>query len=117
MLAALILALSPAPPPVPPVADAAPAVEEWTVGADDWARPRTAASVVALPAVRAAVAAWRERPDTRIAIVHPGGEQGSLWGREIHDWLVALGLAPRQLALRPGGPRDDAVLLRLERQR
>ena len=87
--------------------------DEFVLLADDWARPRTGASVVEMPALNAAVAAWKSDQASTLTIVHPGGEQGSLWGREVRDWLVALGLPPSRLALRPGGPRDDAVLLRL----
>ena len=94
-------------PPPPPANDG------FVLLADDWARPRTGASVVALPALRAAVDAWRRDERAVIQIVHPGGERGSLWGREVRDWLVALGIPPAHLAILPGGPRDDAVLLRV----
>ena len=92
---------------------AAPPSDDIVLLADDWARPRTGASVVALPALRDAVTAWRRDEHAVIRIVHPGGERGSLWGREVHDWLVALGVPPARLAILAGGPRDDAVLLRV----
>lgn len=82
--------------------------------ADDWARPRTGDRVAAMPAVRAAVSEWLEDPRTTILVVHPGGEAGSLWGAEVRDWLVALGIEPARVVLRPGGPRDDAILLRFD---
>ena len=66
-----------------------------------------------LSALRDAVTAWRRDEHAVIRIVHPGGERGSLWGREVHDWLVALGVPPARLAILAGGPRDDAVLLRV----
>ena len=68
----------------------------------------TAALLVLLPLVPIAAP-----PHAVIRIVHPGGERGSLWGREVHDWLVALGVPPARLAILAGGPRDDAVLLRV----
>lgn len=92
----------------------APEAAEFVVPADDWARPRSGERVVALPSVRAAVNAWSAAEDTQLVIVHPGGEAGALWGAEIRDWLVALGIAPAELALRAGSPRDDAIVLRLE---
>lgn len=84
--------------------------------ADDWARPRTGDRVAAMPVLRAAVGEWLEQPQSTIMVVHPGGEAGTLWGTEVRDWLVALGVEPDRVALLPGGPRDDAVLLRFERR-
>lgn len=108
MISAWLLALA-------PTFTAAP-VDEFVVLADDWARPRSGEAVVAQPALRQAVTAWGGDASTQILIVYPGGERGTLWGREVHDWLVALGVSPAQLVLQPGGPRDDAVVLRLGRQ-
>lgn len=108
MVSAWILALAPILTPV--------TADEFVVLADDWARPRSGAAVVAQPAIRHAVAAWGGDESTQILILYPGGERGTLWGREVHDWLVALGVSPRQLVLQPGGPRDDAVILRLGRR-
>lgn len=87
---------------------------EYVLLADDWARPRSGDRVAEMPAMRAAVAAWLEQPESTIFVVHPGGEAGSLWGAEVRDWLVALGVEPDHVALRPGGPRDDAILLRFD---
>ena len=105
MISAWLLSLAPTFTAVP--------LDEFVVLADDWARPRSGEMVVAQPALREAVAAWGDDTTTQILIVYPGGEQGALWGREVHDWLVALGVAPANLQLRPGGPRDDAVILRI----
>ncbi|MCA1798605.1 MAG: hypothetical protein LC632_03855 [Xanthomonadaceae bacterium] len=91
--------------------------DEFVVPADDWARPRSGERVAALPSVRAAVNAWLDADGVRLVVLHPGGETGALWGAEMRDWLVALGVAPTELALRAGSPRDDAVVLRLERAR
>lgn len=114
MLSTLVLSLSLA--VASPVAGVH-GVDEFVVPADEWARPRSGARVSALPALRAAVGAWLELPGTRLAIVHPGGESGALWGTEVRDWLIALGVAPSDVALRPGSPRDDAIMVRLERRR
>lgn len=99
---------------VPPVT--APAADGFVVLADDWARPRSGESVVALPSLREAVHAWLAADGASLVVVHPGGERGTLWGGEVRDWLVALGVAPSRIVLQPGGPRDDAVILRVEGQ-
>ena len=113
MLAAWLVAAA-AIAAVPPVTP--PATDGFVVLADDWARPRSGESVVALPSLRAAVQAWIDAGDGAVIEVrYPGGERGSLWGGEIRDWLVALGVAPDRVSLRPGGARDDAVILHVER--
>lgn len=91
-------------------------VADHALLADDWARPRTGDRVAAMPAVRAAVAEWLEHPRSTILVVHPGGEAGSLWGAEVRDWLITLGVEPDRVELRPGGPRDDAILFRFDGQ-
>jgi hypothetical protein len=108
MISAWILALAPTLAAIP--------AEEFVVLADDWARPRSGEVVVAQPAIRQAVNAWGGDASAQIHVVYPGGERGTLWGREVHDWLVALGVSPRHIVLQPGGPRDDAVILRVGRR-
>lgn len=113
MLPTLFVLLAVAAPPITiPSAD-----DAHVLLADDWARPRTGEAVVALPAPRAAVRAWHHAHDASLVIAHPGGERGSLWGAEVRDWLVALGVEPSRILLRPGGPRDDAVVLSVEAPR
>lgn len=87
---------------------------EYLLLADDWARPRSGERVAAMPALRGAVAAWLEHPGSRILVLYPGGETGSLWGTEVRDWLVALGVEPDHVVTRSGGPRDDAIVIRFE---
>jgi hypothetical protein len=111
MLAAIFAGMLAVSPAVPiPVPDA----DEHVLLADDWARPRSGARVSSLPAVRAAVAAWRGSAGGVLVVVHPGGEAGMLWGAEVRDWLVALGVPSDRVRLAPGSARADAVILRTE---
>lgn len=93
------------------LAAAEPPAREFVLSADDWARPRSGERVIELPAVRDAVRAWLAAPGAILVVSHPGGERGLLWASELHDWLVALGIPGERIELRPGSPREDAVLL------
>ena len=107
----LVVSAAVAVPPVTPPTT----VDGFVVLADDWARPRSGESVTAMPSLRAAVHAWLAAGDgARLVVRHPGGERGSLWGGEVRDWLVALGVQPGRIVLEPGGARDDAVVLVVE---
>lgn len=111
MLSTLIVVFALAATDTPPGGTAS--AHEFVLLADDWARPRTGERVASMPALRAAVSAWLDATDATLLVVHPGGERGSLWGAEVRDWLIALGMAPDQVLLRAGAARDDAVVLRL----
>lgn len=50
-------------------------------------------------------------PEARLRILYPNGEAGTLWGRELHDWLVTLGVSSERLQLVPQVSRSDTVTL------
>lgn len=54
--------------------------------------------------------------NSSIVILYPGGEAGYNWATEIHDWLVALGVSSRMIALRPGSGVPGSIGLQVERQ-
>ena len=81
------------------------------ITADEWARPRTAETLIRHPALSETVQRLMENDATRLRIHYPGGDEGNLWALEIRAWLVALGIDSGRVELAPGGPRNDAVLL------
>ena len=87
----------------------------WIVDAEFWAAPRSGETVVAEPAVRAAVDTLLFREESsRLVIRHPGGETGQLWAQELRGWLVALGIPSARIQTEPGGVRDDQLPLTVE---
>jgi hypothetical protein len=91
---------------------AAAADGPWPIDAEFWAAPRSGQTVVAEPALRAAVATLLARePDSRLQIRYPGGETGQLWAQELSAWLIALGIPSTRIETLPGGVRDDQLLL------
>jgi len=55
-------------------------------------------------------------PNATLVILYPGGEAGQAWAMEIRDWLVALAIPARFVAMRPGSGVPGALGLQVERQ-
>lgn len=79
------------------------------ISAEEWARPRDAEAVIAMPAVADAVRTYLGSANHRIMILHPQGEEGILWAEELRAWLVSLGVASEDLRLAPQTRHPDAV--------
>lgn len=93
----------------------AAASDSWLLKAADWSRPRSGEAVLAMKPVAQAVRSWQSAGQgARLLLVHAGGEEGSLWGAELRDWLIALGLPPDAIVLAPGGQPADRLEIRLE---
>jgi hypothetical protein len=63
-----------------------------------WDRPRTGGALLALPAVRDAMAALLAR-SARLRIRHPAGVEGVLQAEELRTWLIAHAIDPGRLVL------------------
>jgi hypothetical protein len=85
----------------------------WAVSASEWAQPRSGEMVVGLPGVRAAMSALLESSTARLAIHHPGGDQGIWWAEELKGWLVTLGVSSNRIELVPGSGGTDMMYLTL----
>jgi len=85
------------------------------LSAELWARPRSGASVAAMPVVRESVQTLLAAPEgSKLVIRYPGGEEGSLWAEELHVWLVSLGIDTELMDLRPGSAEPDQIELYIE---
>lgn len=80
-------------------AAAAPAATAWTLDAETWAAPRQAESLLAMPPLAAAVRALLAAPEGRLVVAYPATEEGALWGNELRDWLVSLGIESDRIQL------------------
>lgn len=97
------------------LAGAAQAAESWTLSAAEWSRPRSGAAVLAMAPVAGAVRAWQAADaesggSSRLRLLYAGGEEGSLWAAELHDWLIALGVPPGAIELAAGGTPGELEL-------
>lgn len=90
--------------------------DRYSIGADQWAQPRSGSELLHLPPFSAAVQDWVGHPGARIVIVHAGSDQGSLWASELSDWLVALGVPSDHIDKRVSGDQgEDSITLLVER--
>ncbi|HEY9150111.1 MAG TPA: hypothetical protein VIQ75_04835 [Gammaproteobacteria bacterium] len=95
-------------------ASAALAEDRWSLSAEQWARPRSGASLVSMEPLAEVVRHLHENGEQRLFIAYPGGEEGSLWAFELRSWLVALGVPSRRIQLTAGSGQDDALELRIQ---
>lgn len=86
----------------------------YIVSAQLWARPRSAAAVAVMPPVRQAVQSLLKSENAVLVIRYPGGEEGSLWAEELQSWLVALGVEPALIEMRPGNERSDQIEIAIQ---
>lgn len=85
---------------------------QFTLSADDWARPRDGNTITGFQALRDLVVVWSAGGgEDLIEVRYPGGDEGNLWARELGDWLVALGVPSSHIQLMPGSARADQISL------
>ncbi|MEQ6341026.1 MAG: hypothetical protein M3A44_05075 [Gammaproteobacteria bacterium] len=83
-----------------PLPDAVPLL---AVTAEQWASPRNGEVIVSMPPLVAVMQDVMSRPASRIALRHPGGEEGIAWAQDLRDWLVALGMSSDRIEVVQGG--------------
>ena len=88
---------------------------QWTLKADEWARPRDGQSVAAMQPLPQVIAGWSAVKGQRLLIRYPGGEEGLLWAHELRSWLVALGVPLDDQELVAGSHQADRIELELTR--
>jgi len=74
-----------------------------------WSGPKDGARVLQMDGVGAAVRDMDNHPEGRLLLRYPGGDEGSLWVEELRSWLLALGVEPGRIELRPGSPTPDVI--------
>jgi len=88
------------------VADAAPV---YILNLAQWSGPKDGTRILQMDGVGAAVREMDSHPDGHLLLRYPGGDDGSLWVEELRSWLLALGVEPRRIELRPGSPAPDII--------
>ena len=80
------------------------------ITSEQWAVPRTAETVINMPALRETINEMQAFPGNRLLIRHPGGDEGVLWVSELRSWLVSLGIASQSMELIPGSDQNHIEL-------
>lgn len=89
-------------------------VAQWTLTQAQWSGVTTAAQVIELRPVHAAVAAFDAAPGSRLVVIHNGGEDGLFWAADLKGWLVALGVPTSRIVDRIEAIAPDKIRLEVE---
>lgn len=87
---------------------------QWTLTQGQWSGVTTAAQVVRVAPLRAAVEALDAEPGSRLVVIHNGGEDGLFWAADLKGWLVALGVPSSRIVDRIGAIPPGSIHLRLQ---
>lgn len=82
------------------------------LGAEQWAVPRSAETVIGMPALARTMQQLRATPGGRLLLRYPGGDAGTLWMNELRSWLISLGVPGHRIETVPGSP--DTGIIELE---
>lgn len=84
--------------------------DRYILTAEMWARPRSGQAVLNMPPVHNAVAQLVRTANSHLLIRYPGGDEGSIWAEELQSWLIALGIEPALIEMRPGSTPEQIEL-------
>jgi len=96
-----------------PVPAAEPLATSGVIPLELWDRPRSGRAVLAVPAMREALAGLAARPQARVVIRHPAGAEGMLQAEELRSWLIAHAVEPRRVELRAEAAARQPLQLEL----
>ena len=83
--------------------------------AEQWELSRSGDALRKIPVINDVVNRWSSKPDQRIELHYPGGEEGELWVGELRDWLVSLGIPSKYIFVVPGSGVEDVIKLHVVR--
>lgn len=83
--------------------------------AEQWELSRSGDALTKIPAINKVINQWSLKPQQRIELHYPGGEEGELWVEELRDWLVSLGVPSKNIVVMPGSGVEDVIKLHVVR--
>ena len=87
--------------------------ETFTLTADQWARPRSGAAIVAFAEINRLVEEFERQPKAALLIKHDPSDEGVLWAAELRSWLVALGIPSMRTRFRSDSSIDGRIEIEL----
>jgi hypothetical protein len=81
------------------------------LSANEWAIPKQADTILAMPAINKSMQIIQNTPSNRLRIRYPGGDEGTLWANELRSWLIALGLSSERIDVVPGSSTSSTIEL------
>ena len=85
--------------------------EKVILSHEEWSMPKTTESVLKMKAVNFVLSEFNKNRNSRLVILYPGGDEGTLWAAEFKSWLISLGIRSRNIELKPGGSQPGALEL------
>ncbi len=83
----------------------------YSLGADEWSRPRAGAVIPSFGALRSAIDYWEKGLNSAMLIRYPGEDSGEIWASELRDWFISLGVPSDYILLVPGSQDADEITL------
>ena len=87
--------------------------EGITISRQEWSLPHSGESLIQDQKLRALVAQLLADEKRYLEIRYPGGDEGTLWVKELQAWLVALGVDSNIIDLFPGSAERNFIHLRV----
>jgi hypothetical protein len=85
------------------------------IPASQWPQAVSGETVTSIPGLSVLLDELaRQGEQARIVIRYPGGDAGTAWARDLHDWLVALGLRSARIQLEPASGIPDTLVLEVQ---
>ena len=69
---------------------------------EQWQAYGEGKEIIRMDAIREMIGLFREASGYQIVVRHPGGEAGTQWGRDLVEWLVAIGIPSSYIQSAPG---------------
>jgi len=85
----------------------------YSISHAQWTQPKRVETVLQMPAIKSVLSDFEKSPSSQLLVLYPGGDEGTLWAHDIKAWLVSLGIASRQIELRPGSGESTSVELQV----
>lgn len=89
------------------------AAESLSLTAADWAPPRHAEALAAVPPLGNFLRTFDQQGKDVLRIRHAGGEAGSRFAEQLRDALVALGVPTARIRLVPAAADADQLILEI----
>ena len=81
---------------------------------EQWAQPKRVENILQMQAIKNTLMEFEKLPGSRLLILYPGGDEGTLWASELKAWLVSMGLSSRQIEIKPGSSESNVIEMRVE---
>ncbi|MDH5447010.1 MAG: hypothetical protein OEY52_15795 [Gammaproteobacteria bacterium] len=91
------------------------AASTYTLTHEQWSIPKDAVSILKMSGLKSVLIDFNKSSSSKLQIIYPGGDEGTLWASELQAWFVSFGVPARQIELRPGSRENNIIEMRVDR--